>query len=55
VVALPDGAALLPQETQLRARLDAFGHHADVQALPHRDDGADDAGIVGLGRDVANE
>ena len=48
-------AAPLAQELRLLQCLDAFGNHAELQALSHREDRGRERRVVRIGGDVADE
>src|SRR5262249_10821405 len=54
-VALERVAAVFPQVGELSLGLDALGDDVQLQAVGHRHDRADDAGVGGVGDDVADE
>jgi hypothetical protein len=47
-VTLPDRALTVLKESELVVRLYTFCDNSHVQILPHANDRADDAGIVGI-------
>jgi len=47
-VPLPDRALTVLKESELVVRLYSFCDNSHVQILPHANDRADDAGIVGI-------
>jgi hypothetical protein len=55
IVALHFVATLEPQELHLLARLHAFRHDVELEAVAETDDGADDHRVVRIGDKIADE
>src|SRR3954469_22183782 len=54
-VALADAAAAVGEELALRVVLDAFGDDFELHPTRRSDEGAPEAGALGIGRDAGDE